>query len=146
MSSFAVRNLNASDSEAIERLWVKCQMLRPEERADAEIRLLLELPSALILGIDGEDGSLVGSVCGQFDGRRGWMGRLAVDPDVRRGGMGRALVEELERQLVEAGAPRIELNVFETNEAARSLYASMGYREWTGLIVASKWFTPNGRH
>ena len=53
---------------------------------------------------------------------------IAVHPDFRRRGYGRAILSALESSAVEFGAERIFLDVRESNEPAKSLYMSSGYR------------------
>ncbi len=57
------------------------------------------------------NGKIVGSVVGGWDGWRGHIYRLVVDPAERRGGLGRRLVEEAERALVALGARRLSITV-----------------------------------
>ncbi|HLE97003.1 MAG TPA: GNAT family N-acetyltransferase [Candidatus Thermoplasmatota archaeon] len=51
-----------------------------------------------------------------------------VVPDARRRGVARALLAFAERHARSAGAARIELQVLRSNEAAKKLYAELGYR------------------
>jgi ribosomal protein S18 acetylase RimI-like enzyme len=44
------------------------------------------------------EGTIIGAVMGGYDGRRGIVYHLAVDPVRRRQGIGRALMRELERR------------------------------------------------
>ena len=57
-----------------------------------------------------------------------------VVPDARRRGVARALLAFAERHARSAGAVRLELMVLRANEAAKTLYAELGYRE-TGYEV-----------
>lgn len=57
---------------------------------------------------------------------------LAVDPDFRRHGLGRSLVRMVVEEASAAGASSVTLEVREKNDAARSLYESMGFTQ-TGL-------------
>lgn len=72
-------------------------------------------------------GELVATAVGAFDGFRGWIYRVAVHPDHRRRGIASALVEEVERRLVAAGARQINLMVYKPNAIAHALYAKLGY-------------------
>ncbi len=54
---------------------------------------------------------------------------LAVDSRVRRRGMGSRLIEDAMAMLKAAGIKKIFLEVRESNEAARSFYARMGFTE-----------------
>ncbi len=53
---------------------------------------------------------------------------LAVAPAARRGGLGRALVRGAAALAQTGGAARLFLEVSEANNAARALYAGLGFR------------------
>jgi ribosomal-protein-alanine N-acetyltransferase len=54
---------------------------------------------------------------------------LAVRPGARRQGIGRSLCEASMRWAAERGASRALLEVRVSNDAARALYESLGFRE-----------------
>lgn len=54
---------------------------------------------------------------------------LAVARDHRRRGVGRTLLRACLREAADRGVPRVHLQVRESNEAARALYGSAGFRE-----------------
>lgn len=69
-------------------------------------------------------------------GSRGFLQRLAVDPASQRRGVGRALVLDALHWLRQRGARRAVVNTPLGNEAALTLYTSVGFREeWPGLSV-----------
>lgn len=55
--------------------------------------------------------------------------RIAVAPDARGLGRGRELLDELLAKAASLGATRILLEVAASNDAARGLYASLGFAE-----------------
>lgn len=59
--------------------------------------------------------------------RYAWVDTLVVKQAYRRRGLGRALMEHVHRWAVERGVNEVELNVWEFNEAAISLYTQLGY-------------------
>ncbi len=74
------------------------------------------------------EGRIVGSVIGGWDGRRGWVYRMAVHPECRREGVGSALLRELEVRLQRKGALTIRLVYDLNNTAAEAFYRSLGYQ------------------
>ncbi|MGD0696072.1 MAG: ribosomal protein S18-alanine N-acetyltransferase [Terriglobia bacterium] len=52
---------------------------------------------------------------------------IAVDPEHQNQGVGRELLEEARKRLLKVGAKRIFLEVRRSNEAALSLYYSVGF-------------------
>lgn len=55
---------------------------------------------------------------------------IAVHPAFRRAGLGRALVERAERYAQEQHRDRVSLDVLAHNDAALTLYRSLGYEEY----------------
>ena len=64
-----------------------------------------------------------------YEGHRGWINYLAVEPGRQRAGLGRALMAEAERLLCAAGCPKINLQVRSTNAAVIAFYRRLGYAE-----------------
>lgn len=56
-----------------------------------------------------------------------WLEDLYVREDARRSGLGRALVEASVERARERGCRRVELDVSDQNEAAWTLYESLGF-------------------
>lgn len=84
------------------------------------------------------DGQIIGSVIGGFDGRRGMMYHLAVEPAHRRQGVARQLMEELERRLRALGCLRYYLLVTRENEDAMRFYESHGWERMNNVYAYSK--------
>ena len=64
---------------------------------------------------------------GGFDGHRGWVYALAVDPDHRRQGIASRLMNELERRLLALGCHKLNLQVRTQNTEVLELYRHLGY-------------------
>lgn len=75
-----------------------------------------------------EDGAVVGTVLGGYDGHRGWVYRLAVDPQRRSRGIGAALMDHLERVLAERGCSKVNLQIHGRNAGVSAFYERIGYR------------------
>jgi len=71
---------------------------------------------------------LVGLAIANYDGRRGWINRLAVDPDYRGLGLARELIEECEAFLREFGEVVICGLIEELNYPSMGLFEKSGYR------------------
>jgi ribosomal protein S18 acetylase RimI-like enzyme len=121
-----IRSFVVEDTEAVVALWEACELTRPwnDPRKDIARKLTVQREWFLVAE---EDGRIVGSVMAGYDGHRGWVNYLAVDPDLQRSGLGRELMTEAERLLGDAGCPKINLQVRGTNEAALGFYERIGY-------------------
>ena len=62
-----------------------------------------------------------------YDGHRGWLYSVAVDPKKRLSGLGSSLVHHAEKALADLGCMKINLQLLATNEATAAFYKSIGY-------------------
>ena len=83
--------------------------------------------STSVLLVASEEGRIVGTVIGGFDGWRGNIYRLAVHPDSQRRGIARKLVSALEARLTEMGAKRITALVERDHRWATGFWGAAGY-------------------
>jgi ribosomal protein S18 acetylase RimI-like enzyme len=88
-------------------------------------------------------GALTGYAVSGRAAERGYLQRLAVDPDRHREGIGRALVADSLRWLRRSGAKVAVVNTQERNEGALSLYLATGFvLEPLGLTVLTRTIEP----
>jgi ribosomal protein S18 acetylase RimI-like enzyme len=76
-----------------------------------------------------ENGEIVGSVIGGYDGRRGLIYHLAVHETVRKQGVGAMLMNEVEKRLQAKGCIKCYLLVVANNEHAIQFYENRGWFE-----------------
>ena len=137
MDEVELRPFRLADYEAVIRFWAGVG-LKPS-RSDTEARFAYKLerdPELFLLAI--REGEIVGTVFASYDGRRGWMNRLAVAPALRGQGLARRLAAEVERRLRHIGCDKINLLIEPDNAAVQGLYEKMGY-EPVPLIFMEKW-------
>lgn len=121
-----IRAFAEPDRAAVVDLWRRCGLTRPWNDPDRDIDRKLTVQPELFL-VGEEDRAVVATVMAGFDGHRGWINYLAVDPDRRGAGRGGALVAEVERLLLERGCPKVNLQVRSSNPEALAFYAALGY-------------------
>ena len=100
----SLRRLTIDDHATILALWQRAGLhsIRPEGR-DSRSEFEQQFAGGQIaIGLE-EDGKLIGVVIATNDTRKGWINRLAIDPDYRRKGYGKQLVHSAEEALREAG-------------------------------------------
>ena len=74
-----------------------------------------------------ENEAIAGTIMAGYDGHRGWLYSVAVDPGKRLHGLGSALVHHAEKALAELGCMKVNLQLLDTNEATAAFYKSIGY-------------------
>lgn len=74
-----------------------------------------------------EDAKVIGTVMAGYDGHRGWLYAVAVDPDHQRGGVGTQLVRTAEAHLAALGCRKVNLQIRGGNSAVAAFYARLGY-------------------
>ena len=70
---------------------------------------------------------IVSTAMAGFDGHRGWIYYLAVDPDYRGQQFGRRMMAQAESELKKRGCPKINLQVRTTNKSVISFYERLGF-------------------
>ena len=64
---------------------------------------------------------------GGYEGHRGWINYLAVDPDFQKKGYSKQIMKVIEINLKELGCPKINLQVRGDNTEVIEFYKSIGY-------------------
>ena len=62
-----------------------------------------------------------------FDGPRGWVYYVAVNPEYRNQGIGRALMHYVEESLARIGCTKLNLQVRTPNNEVIEFYKRLGY-------------------
>lgn len=134
-----IRAFAPDDADAVEALWRACGLTRPWNDPGKDIaRKLTVQPELFLVLEDADDGALVGCAMAGYDGHRGCVYYLAIDPARRGEGLGRRLMEEIERRLTGLGCPKINLMVRADNAAALGFYESLGYTPETSTPLGKR--------
>jgi ribosomal protein S18 acetylase RimI-like enzyme len=128
VNGIVVRTYSAEDQSAVIDLWDRCGLVRPWNNPRKDICRKLRANSDWFL-VAVVRNKIVGSIMIGYEGHRGWINYLAVDPSLRRQGVGRRLMEQAKELLRKAGCPKINLQVRSANKEAADFYASLGYLE-----------------
>ena len=124
-----IRVATADDAAALAELWREAGLRFNSSRVAEELAAVLERDSLVLVDADARD-ALAGAVLGTFDGRRGWVNRLAVRPGERGRGIACALMTELERRLAGIGCSQVNLLIEPDNADAAGFYARLGYQAY----------------
>lgn len=122
-----IRPYLPADENAVVELWRKCNLLRSWNNPKRDIERKLQVnPELFLVGL--VDDKVVAAVMGGYEGHRGWVNYLAVDPAYQRRGLGGQVMEAVEKKILATGCPKINLLIRMDNTAAVKFYESIGYK------------------
>ncbi len=126
METMHIRPFQSADEEAVIALWKACGLVVPQNNPVRDIARKLRMnPEWFLVGeLEGE---IVGTCMAGYEGHRGWINYLAVDPDHQRQGLARELMQHAEALLSAVGCPKINLQVRSANTAVIAFYESIGF-------------------
>jgi len=127
-----IRAVEAADTDAIVALWRVVfpeydDPSRPQRDPRANIARKLAFGDGLFWLLE-IDNRVVATAMAGYDGHRGWIYSIGVDPGERRRGLGKTLLAHVEAQLRARGCPKINLQVLSTRAAALDFWKAVGYQ------------------
>ncbi len=121
-----IRSFQNQDEVGVIDLWRRCDLLRPQNDPRKDIQRKLKVqPHLFLIGL--LDNQLIATAMAGYEGHRGWINYLAVDPAHRRNGYARQIVNEAERLLRLEGCPKINLQVRTSNKDVIEFYCRIGF-------------------
>lgn len=129
----------SEDYPQVENLWVSIEKGVSMGRSDMpkEIQKKLTRDPDMLLVAE-EDGRIVGTVIGGFDGRRGLIYHLAVAASFRGCGIGSRLMDEIESRLRSKGCLRCYLLVTADNPEGMQYHEKHGWERMDGVVPYAK--------
>ncbi|MFN8598274.1 MAG: GNAT family N-acetyltransferase [Anaerolineae bacterium] len=134
-----IRRLTIEDYDAVIALWQRSGLptVRPTGR-DSRSEFAKQIEQGqIVIGLE-ENDRLIGVVVATSDTRKGWINRLAIDPDYRRRGYGEQLIHTAEDALRENGLMILAALIEDYNVASLSLFNKLGYAVHPDVHYVSK--------
>ncbi|MEM3731483.1 MAG: GNAT family N-acetyltransferase [Candidatus Bathyarchaeia archaeon] len=133
------RRLTIKDYEALIHLWTRSGLPYKPLGRDSKKSIAAQMKANPQFFIGAfEENRLVGAVIVSCDMRKGWINRLAVDPEFRRKGIAKALIAESERVLREMDIRIFCALIEDCNVASKALFKKCGYVEHHNIIYFTK--------
>jgi len=121
-----IRSFQISDETDVIDLWHRCNLVVPQNNPKKDIEMKLQVqPELFFVGVISS--RIVSTIMSGYDGHRGWIYSLAVDPDFQQNGIGRRMVEKAEMKLRKLGCSKINLQVRASNKSVIAFYEHIGF-------------------
>ena len=126
VEALTIRPFELTDTEAVLGLWHACGLVVPWNDPEKDIaRKRAVQPELFLVGCLA--GRVVAVVMAGYEGHRGQVNYLAVDPALQGGGVGRKLMDDVEARLRSLGCPKINLEVRTSNVGVLAFYERLGF-------------------
>ena len=132
-----IRPYSEEDKEKIILLWKSCNLIREWNNPSLDIDRKSFSSKDLFLVME-RDNEIIASIMIGYDGHRGVLNYLAVDPKFRNQGLGRKLVKLAEDKLKNLGCPKINLLVRVSNIEVREFYKKLGFEMQEDVVILGK--------
>ncbi len=123
-----IRTYQIQDKDAVIQLWKKCNLVVAWNDPEKDIQRKIAIAPQLFL-VGQIEQKIIATVMGGYEGHRGWIHYLAVDPNHQGHGHGKAIMQAIEKKLLEQGCPKINLQVRASNTEVIDFYQSLGYKQ-----------------
>lgn len=115
------------DQAEVVDLWNRCGLIVPWNDPARDINRKLQVqPELFVVGV--RESKLIASAMGGYDGHRGWIYYLAVDPEHRGRGYGSRFIEHLSAELRTLGCPKLNIMVRTSNREVIQFYQKLGFK------------------
>jgi ribosomal protein S18 acetylase RimI-like enzyme len=121
-----LRKFRKSDNSSLIELWHKVFIDDPPHNEPSQVIGAKLRVDDLIFVAEG-NGGIIGACMAGYDGHRGWLYAVAVDPDHRRKGIGAQLVNYSLQALRQLGCIKVNLQIRSTNTEIADFYHSLGF-------------------
>lgn len=122
--------------DEVVQLWKKAGISVGSSDLKEEIEKMLERnPNLFLIGKIKE--KIIAVVMGGFDGRRGYVHHLAVDPIHQKKGYGKIMMHDLISDFRRIGVHKIHLFIERQNQAVVDFYSNLGWQMRDDLIMMS---------
>ena len=121
-----IRPYQRDDQVAVIALWTEAGLVVPwnDPAKDIDRKLSVDPKNFFVGEIEGE---IVAAMMVGYDGHRGWVNYLAVSSAHQRRGYASKLMAHAEAVLVNAGCPKLNLQIRGTNTRVIEFYKVLGY-------------------
>lgn len=127
LTGLMIRPYEDHDKDRVIELWHACGLVVSQNNPQRDIERKLKVnPELFLVGV--LNGTVIATVMAGYEGHRGVVNYLAVDPEYWHQGIGRLMMEDVEKKLRSLGCVKINLMVRKSNAKVIAFYESIGFR------------------
>ncbi len=142
--NFKIRKMTIKDFPTVVKLWKRSKLRFKPKGRDNKKRIVRELKSSTsIFLIATAKNRIVGVIFGTHDGRKGWINRLAVDPDFQHFGIARSLAFEVEKKFLKIGIGIFACLIESSNKGSMVFFKNIGYKKHRDIVYFTKRINPD---
>lgn len=131
------REFTLNDFDSVINLWKKAGLIISRSDTLEGLKKKIKKDPQLFFVME-KDSFIIGVVMGSYDGRRGWINHLAVDPEYQGMKIGQQIIKELEMRFKKIGCEKINLLIERNNEEVQEFYEKQGFKK-DELLFMEKW-------
>jgi ribosomal protein S18 acetylase RimI-like enzyme len=136
MIKMKIEKFNIQYYHEVLELWKKTGIGVGSSDIKEETALILNRNPELFL-IGKEKDKIIAVVIGAFDGRRGYVHHLAVDPKYQKRGYGKAILDDLIERFHKMRVHKIHLFIQKDNKDVLDFYSKQGWEIREDIIMMS---------
>jgi ribosomal protein S18 acetylase RimI-like enzyme len=140
MPKAEIRRLTIEDYDAMTQVWKRAGLpYKPQGRDSRQntAKQMEQFPEFYLGAFHGN--KLLGVVIASYESRmKGWINRLAVDPEYQRQGVAEQLVRKAEKALKKHGAKIFCALIELPNDKSVGLFQKMGYALYKDILYVTK--------
>jgi N-acetylglutamate synthase len=134
-----IREFTIEDYDKVVKLWKESSLPYKPKGRDSKSEIEKELKRGNALFYVAEiNNKIAGVAFGTHDGRKGWINRVAVPPELRKKGIAKELVTFIEQKLDEMGINIIAALIEDWNETSMKAFEKLGYKKHTDIFYYTK--------
>ncbi len=124
-----IREMIDTDLSVVQILWKEAGFNLSFSDSLSELKKMLQHNPNLCLVLELSNGKkkIIGAVLGGFDGRRGWIHHLAINPLYQNKGIGAKIMDELTQRFKNMGVAKLKLEILEKNKKVIEFYKKIGW-------------------
>jgi N-acetylglutamate synthase len=138
-ADYTIRSFKMEDYNSLIELWKTARLPFKPEGRDSKGAIESELKKGIAIFLVAENGNrIIGSVIGTHDGRKGWINRVAVDPEFQRKGVAKELISKVEKKLDDLGIDIVACLIEDWNDTSMKVFEKLRYIKHRDVSYFSK--------